>query len=157
MNAEIENLNIFDKNDAVEIAVTADVGERKEIVHFFDKSLNENTKNIFVAKIDNKIIGVIGWYQDKGSFIKKILGNIFPTGQNIYWVSFFAVDTDYRSHGVGTLLMKKLLDELKNKKAAELWTYSRRAKIFYKKMGFKFVTNKILDGDPHDFLKYIFS
>lgn len=140
--------------EADKIAMEADVGTHLSVIRFFNKSLRNKDNNLWVAKDGDKVVGVIGWYQDKGSYIKPLLGKkLFPTGDKIFWVSFFAVSEDLRGGGVGIMLMKKLIQELEYKKAKELWTYTSRARKFYEKMGFERITNKMINDEPHDFLK----
>jgi len=153
MKVEIKDLTKDNQNEAMEVALEQEVGEKKEIVKFFDESFKENKKNIFVAVVDNQVVGLIGWYQDKDGPNKKLLGEIFPQGEDIYWVSFFAVSGRLRGQGIGTILMRKLFEVVKEKRASELWTYTRRARVFYEKMGFGWITQKIIDGEMHDFLK----
>ncbi len=144
------------KIPALDIATRAKVGTRFSIIRFFNKVLRLKTKSVFVALHKINIVGVIGWYQDKGGPAKKSLGDLFPTGDDVYWVSYFAIADSVRNNGVGTRLMHKLFTKLKTQKAKELWTYTSRARVFYEKLGFKFRKRAVIEKELHDFLCYSF-
>lgn len=153
----ISPLTEDNKRAALRIIVESHVGTKYNTIRFFNTSLRQNLSNIYVASEDGIILGVIGWYQDDGKWAGKSLGNLFPYGIDTYWVSYFAVDIKLRGAGIGSILMKYLFQELKIKKAKELWTYTLRAKIFYEKIGFTFTKRAKIENKLHYFLKYSFS
>jgi GNAT superfamily N-acetyltransferase len=134
------------------------IHQSKSVILFLKsyKSLKQNLGNIFVAVKDDQVIGLIGRYQDSGRWAGKSLGDLFPKGKDIYWVSYFAVSDSLRGQGLGTRLMQHLIGEVKKKQARELWVYTRRARGFYEKMGFTFITCRVIEDEAHDFLKYSF-
>lgn len=153
---KINPLSDENKRQALAIAVAAKVGTHSKIIRFFNKSLRDKNKNIFSAEDNRKTVGVIGWYQDNGSWAGKSLGEIFPYGDDIYWVSYFAVDEKLRRRGIGTLLIEHLIEAIRQRGGRELWVYTLRARGFYEKMGFSFVVRRIIENEGHDFLKYSF-
>lgn len=149
----IQPLSNKNKLEAVEVVLESKVGPRARALRFFNKSLRNKIDNVFLAYFENKVVGLIGWYQDKGEWAGKSLGKLFPYGDKIYWVSYFGVREKFKNKGIGTQLIKKLFEEMKIKKAKELWVYTSRAKGFYEKMGFKFMTRARIESKPHDFLR----
>ena len=156
-NNKIEQLSEENKKYAIQIVLESKVGTKQMALDFFNKCLKNKTDNCFLCVSGTEYIGLIGWYQDDGSWAGESLGELFPYGKDIYWVSFFGVREKMRGKGIGTFLMRKLLSVVRKKKARELWTYSGRAKIFYEKMGLVFVTRAIIENEPHDFLKFKFN
>lgn len=156
MELVIEPLSQSNKLDALQLVLDADVGPRTRTMRFFNQSLRRNRNNIFLGVHNGKVVGIIGWYLDNGTWAGKSLGSLFPYGEKVYWVSYFAVSERLRGRGIGTKLMQRLLSEMKEKNARELWTYTRRAKLFYEKMGFTFIKRAIIEHGYHDFLKIKF-
>lgn len=154
MNVQIESLTEKTKYEARDLVVKADIGPSLRVIKFFNKSLRQQHNNIFLAMVDDHIVGIIGWYIDDGHWAGKSLGKLFPYGNDIYWVSYFAVIEEYRGKGIGKILMEKLFGEMKKKHAKVLWVYTRKARGFYEKMGFQFVTRTHIESCDHDFLKY---
>ena len=154
--ARITPLTKHNKLQALDIALQANVGSRLSIIRFLNKGLRQKQNNVFVATHTKEIVGLIGWYQDNGSWAGKSLGQIFPRGTDIYWISYFAIKEKLRGHNMGTQLMQKLIDEVEKKKARELWVYTSRARKFYEKMGFHFMIRTIIEKEMHDFLKLSF-
>lgn len=144
------------KKSALDLVVANQVWSRDQARGFFNRSLKQNRDNIFVIVDNDRVIGLIGWYQDNGRWAGKALGSLFPKGKDIYWVSLFAVDKSLQRQGIGTILMKHLIKQVKAKHARELWVYSLRARGFYEKMGFSFITRSIIEDEEHDFLKYTY-
>lgn len=156
MDIRIEPLTDANKYEARDLAVNAEVGPARRVIVFYNKSLRQHDNNVFVATQNGRVIGIIGWYKDDGSWAGKSLGTLFPYGKDIYWVSYFAVMEEFRRKGIGTVLMKKLLQEISEKHAQELWVYTGKARVFYEKMGFTMVTRAHIEHAEHDFLKYVF-
>lgn len=144
------------KKSALDLVVANQVWSRDQARGFFNRSLKQNRGNIFVISQNNKVVGLIGWYQDNGRWAGKSLGDLFPKGKDIYWVSLFAVDKSLQRQGIGTALMDHLIKVVSAKRAQELWTYSLRARGFYEKIGFRFVARRIIENEECDFLKYTF-
>lgn len=156
INFKILPLTGENKEQALQIVLESKVGTKRDALKFFNKCLRNETDNCFLCVADSEYVGLIGWYQDDGSWAGKSLGKLFPYGKDVYWVSFFGVTEKTRGKGVGTFLMDKLLSVVREKNARELWTYSGRARVFYEKMGFTFITRTIIENEPHDFLKFKF-
>lgn len=138
---------------AIDIAVEATVGERVDIERDMQKNLNEKTNRYFAAYYGNKMVGEIGWYQDKEGFAKKALGDIFPEGEDIFWVAYFSVKPELRGKGVGKILMAKIETEVKNKGCHKRYVYTSRARKFYEKCGFKFLKKGYIEDCWQDFLR----
>ena len=116
-------LNIVKTNDEKNLALNI----RREV---FIKGLNipehleidsnkESSKYI-LAKVDGKSVGTARWRKtDEGMKLER-----------------FAVLNDYRSIGIGTMMTKFILNQLKNSKLIYL-NAQESAISFYEKMGFK--------------------
>lgn len=147
MNSDIKitplTSQLFD--EAVTLVFNADLDTREEIEHHL-QHLDAN----YVALSDNKIIGVIGWYQDNVHYADKAMGDKFP-GEEAYWVGFFAIEKKHQGKGIGSLLLQKLEEEVKKKEADTLWVSSvPETKSYYESKGFKL----IIEGEIGDNHKY---
>ena len=86
--------------------------------------IKNNDNLFFIAEEENKIIGTIisGFDGHRG------------------WLYSLAVNPDYRRKGIGTLLVKRALYELKNlgclKVNLQIYEKNKTVKDFYKKIGF---------------------
>lgn len=152
----VRDLSMQDISSVIDIAVAQDVGGSERVNKYFSESILSERRDTFVAEVDSQVVGMIGWYIDDGSWAGESLGKVFPYGENVYWVNYFAVSNDFQRKGIGSILVEGLLKNLNEIGATELWTYTTRAKGFYQKMGFEYVTNTIIEEEPHDFLKYTF-
>jgi predicted N-acetyltransferase YhbS len=131
--------------EAVDLVVAADLDTREEIEHHL-----EDINAHFVAlNANDKIIGVIGWYQDTVNYANEAMGDAFP-GEDAYWVGFFAVDIEQRGEGIGFALINKLQETLNSKGVSELWVSSvPESADYYARQGFE----KITEGKISDSLK----
>ena len=116
-------LNIVKTNDEKNLALNI----RREV---FIKGLyipehleidsNEESSKYILAKVDGKSVGTARWRKtDEGMKLER-----------------FAVLNDYRSIGIGTMMTKFILNQLKNSKLIYL-NAQESAISFYEKMGFK--------------------
>ena len=116
-------LNIVKTNDEKNLALNI----RREV---FIKGLNipehleihsnEESSKYILAKVDVKSVGTARWRKtDEGMKLER-----------------FAVLNDYRSIGIGTMMTKFILNQLKNSKLIYL-NAQESAISFYEKMGFK--------------------
>ena len=116
-------LNIVKTNDEKNLALNI----RREV---FIKGLNipehleidsnEESSKYILAKVDGKSVGTARWRKtDEGMKLER-----------------FAVLNDYRSIGIGTMMTKFILNQLKNSKLIYL-NAQESAIFFYEKMGFK--------------------
>ena len=116
-------LNIVKTNDEKNLALNI----RREV---FIKGLNipehleidsnEESSKYILAKVDGKSVGTARWRKtDEGMKLER-----------------FAVLYDYRSIGIGTMMTKFILNQLKNSKLLYL-NAQESAISFYEKMGFK--------------------
>lgn len=116
-------LNIVKTNDEKNLALNI----RREV---FIKGLNipehleidsnEESSKYILAKVDGKSVGTARWRKtDEGMKLER-----------------FAVLYDYRSIGIGTMMTKFILNQLKNSKLIYL-NAQESAISFYEKMGFK--------------------
>tara|TARA_B100001540_G_C15403879_1_gene460108 strand:+ start:143 stop:571 length:429 start_codon:yes stop_codon:yes gene_type:complete len=81
---------------------------------------NEESSKYILAKVDGKSVGTARWRKtDEGMKLER-----------------FAVLNDYRSIGIGTMMTKFILNQLKNSKLIYL-NAQESAISFYEKMGFK--------------------
>jgi ribosomal protein S18 acetylase RimI-like enzyme len=99
---------------------------------YFQKDKITEKDEVFVAKIDEKTIGVIGFCRD-----------YFSTDYS-YWLGWFVIDEEYRGKkefGVAEKLFKKVEAELRRRKIKKLFVSTEdtngRAKSFYAKNQFR--------------------
>lgn len=125
--------------EAVNVVFDAKLDTRDEIEHHL-KELHAH----YIALDQDRVIGVIGWYQDNVNYATEAMGDKFP-GDKAYWVGFFAVDEKYRGQGIGFSLIQKLEQVLLEKGANEVWVSSvPETTAYYKRQGFKtFIEGKI--------------
>jgi len=92
-------------------------------------------ENILIQK-DGETIGITGFYR---------LG-IHPKNPNEYWLGWFGILPEYRGSGVSKDSIDKLIDIImgENPKFEKLMVYleedNHRAKRFYEKIGFKYLS-----------------
>ena len=116
-------LNIVKTNDEKNLALNI----RREV---FIKGLNipehleidsnEESSKYILAKVDGKSVGTARWRKT----------------DEVMKLERFAVLYDYRSIGIGTMMTKFILNQLKNSKLLYL-NAQESAISFYEKMGFK--------------------
>lgn len=110
--------------------------------HFFCEKHNKNDgRSYYVAKKDNKIIGVCGLH-------RYIWGS-----EDIVWLGWFAVDPKSQRKGIGCMMMENLC-ELASKRGYRkmfIETYSNddflKGRNFYEKVGFT------KDGEIKSYIK----
>lgn len=144
---QIIPLNEAQFTDAVSVVMTAGLNTKEEIEHHL-----QHLEAHYVAVVDNKVIGVIGWYQDNVHYADKAMGNKFP-GEQAYWVGFFAVDKNFQNKGIGASLLQKLEEVIANKQEVKLWVSSvPETKSYYESRGFVLVLDGYIDGKQKFFL-----
>ena len=133
--------------EAVSLVLKAELDTKEEIEHHL-----EHFDAHYMALVKNKIVGVIGWYQDNVNYATKAMGKRFP-GIKAYWVGFFAVDGKYQGQGIGYTLISKLEQVIKEKGDDEIWVSSvPETKEYYKKQGFETVMQGEINGNPKFFM-----
>ena len=131
---KIQSLTKDKFKEAVDLVLKAELDTREEIEHHL-----EHLDAHYIALDKNRIVGVIGWYQDTMNYATEAMGNNFP-GPEAYWVGFFVVDKEYRAQGVGSILLQKIEAVLKKKNVNKLWVSSvPETRTYYEKQGFKLV------------------
>lgn len=106
----------------------------------------------YLALDKDKVVGVIGWYQDNVNYAHEAMGDKFP-GKKAYWVGFYAVEKKYRGKGIGYELMKKLVNVLKKMKVKKLWVASvPETRRYYERQGFKLFMEGKIRGKQRYFL-----
>ena len=81
-----------------------------------------NSLNIYVAYVDDKLIGVI-----------RVVGD----GYSVIFIQDLLVHPDFQRNGIGTLLLKRMLKEYENVYQMHLITEDSEKTIsFYKSLGF---------------------
>ena len=106
----------------------------KEIKEMFSRSLH---KPAYLVIEDNREIVAFG------GFIRSWIDDMVF---NIFWVN---TNPQHKNKGFGTKLIEGLIDEIRNikeKPRAKMIVMSTKIPSFYKKFGFKALTNKY-DGD----------
>lgn len=146
-NISILPLNQDKFHEAVEVVLRAQLDSREEIEHHL-----QHIDAHYVAVNRDKIVGVIGWYQDNVNWANEAMGDKFP-GVEAYWVGFFAVEKEYRGKGIGFALLQRLERVLKEKKQDKLWVSSvPETKSYYEKQGFKPVCEGKISGNQKFFM-----
>lgn len=129
-------------DETVEVVLRAQLDSREEIEHHL-----QHIDAHYAAMDGEKIVGVIGWYQDNVHWADTAMGDKFP-GEEAYWVGFFAVEKKYRGKGIGFALLKKLEEVIKEKKQDKLWVSSvPETRSYYERQGFKLVCEGKVAGD----------
>lgn len=132
---------------AVDLVLAAELDTREEIEHHL-----EHIDAHYLAMDGDKIVGVIGWYQDNVHYATEAMGDKFP-GEEAYWVGFFAVDKKYRGKGTGYSLLKKLEEAVKEKGVDQLWVSSvPETHFYYQRQGFKPVMTGKISGNRKYFM-----
>ena len=132
---------------AVDVVMRAELDSREEVEHHL---LHLEAHSI--AIYNDKVIGVIGWYQDNVHYADKAMGDKFP-GVDAYWVGFFAVEKEHQGKGVGTALLNKLEGVVKERNANSLWVSSvPESKSYYESRGFRLILEGQIEGSTKYFL-----
>jgi GNAT superfamily N-acetyltransferase len=132
---------------AVDLVIQANLDTKGEIEHHL-KHFDAH----WVAKDNDKIIGVIGWYQDNVNYANAAMGDKFP-GTDTYWVGFFVVDPNYQHQGIGKKLIQRLEKYLQDNKINELWVSSvPETKTYYEQSGFNEIMTGTISGNQKYFL-----
>ena len=126
LNKLFQNLLIyertyFDKNIKIDLNINS----------YFEKRINDNNFVIFVASIDNDIIGYINGYIDDDNKIKI---EIEATIQSIY------IEDNYRNKGIGAKLINEFVKCVKEKGVKYIlidnFIQNESARYLYNKLGF---------------------
>ncbi|MCJ7740215.1 GNAT family N-acetyltransferase [Candidatus Microgenomates bacterium] len=132
--------------EAVNLVLKAKLDTKEEIEHHLI-----HIDAHYVALDKGRVIGLIGWYQDKVNYANEVMGKKFP-GEKAYWVGFFVVDEKYRGQGIGYALLKKLEKIIKEKRVNELWVSSvPETKDYYIRQGFKVIMSGKISGNTKFF------
>ena len=126
LNKLFQNLLIyertyFDKNIKNDLNINS----------FFEKRVNDNNCVIFVATIDNSVIGYISGYIDHDNKIKV---EIETTIESIY------IEDNYRNKGIGTKLINEFIKCIKEMGVKYIlidnFILNESARYLYNKLGF---------------------
>lgn len=89
------------------------------------------TECMLVGLVENRILGIIGYLQDRRGI------------EDIYWLGWFYVHRDAKGNNYGTQLLNRVISEVKKRGARKLYTdtssdyFYDRAHHRYKQYGFK--------------------
>lgn len=134
-------------NEAVSLVLKAGLDTKEEIEHHI-----QHIDAHYVAVYGDKTIGVIGWYQDNVHYADEAMGTNFP-GDEAFWVGFFVVEKEYQGEGIGSALLHKLEEAIKDKKSSSLWVSSvPEARSYYEDKGFKLVCEGQIGGNHKYFM-----
>lgn len=134
--------------EAVELVLVANLDTREEIEHH----LQAIDAHYVALDANNKVIGVIGWYQDTMNYATEAMGEKFP-GKDAYWVGFFTVSENRRGEGIGFGLINKLQEVLSSKGISELWVSSVPETVgYYSRQGFKKITEGKINNSQKIFM-----
>jgi len=111
----------FDKNISQDLNINS----------FFENRVNDNNCVIFVAEIDNRVIGYISGYIDHDNKIKVEIETII---ESIY------IEDNYKNKGIGTKLINEFIKCVKEKGVKYIlidnFILNESARYLYKKLGF---------------------
>lgn len=128
-------------------------------------------KNCWVAEIEGKIVGAACIYDGAkleilrapvAKEIHKMFGVIFnpedETQDGEYYIDTIAVSEYFHGQGIGTVILKSLIEEYCNNRGQTLGLLvdkeNTQAKRLYLKLGFQIKSEKILTGKLMDHLQY---
>jgi len=128
----IEKLHAFEMPMEELYASRPDTAERN--MRFFKRMIKNDNGTIFVAEVDNQIVGyAVCWIAKRPPYLYKV--------DRIGYISDVFVEEQYRRRGIGSALLGKILEWFKNKniKYVELSVLVKNEKAikFYEKHGFK--------------------
>lgn len=147
VNIIVTKLDRKQLSEAVDVVMRAELDTREEVEHHL-----EHLSAHFVAMDGDKVVGVIGWYQDNVNYANEAMGDKFP-GEEAYWVGFFAVEKEYRGRGIGAKLMERLEEEVSELGASEMWVSSvPETASYYVKHGFEYVMEGEIGGNKKIFM-----
>ncbi len=98
--------------------------DEKEQAIFADRDFDERNPHIII--FDKQYSGVVGW-QDKSEYI---------------WFGPIFILPQYQNKGIGSLLVKQFMDKADSQNLPlrlQTLRKNERAKVFYKKLGFKVI------------------
>lgn len=145
---QIQPLTSDRLEESINLVLKADLDTPEQVRHHL-----EETEKYYIAIKDNKVVGVIGWYQDTMDYATEAMGATFP-GKNAYWIGFFAVDKEFQGKGIGAELLKAIEKIVQQKKQKELWVASVvPTKSYYGKHGFAEIHQGTIDGNVMVFMK----
>ncbi len=147
MNPTFSPLTQERLQDAIDLVFETKLDTKEEIAHHL-----KHVDAHYIAINGDKIIGVIGWYQDNVNYATEVMGEKFP-GTDAYWVGFFAVQENYRGKGVGYGLLQKLESILKQKGINKLWVSSvPETRKYYERQNFQRIMDGKISGNQKYFL-----
>lgn len=141
------------------------------LLHFVSKKNNQYSYlNCIVAEIDNKVAGVVNYYDGEKlielrepilDYVRAYFNKGFDpeneTQAGEYYIDTLAVDPNMQGKGIGTKLLQYLIDEytVKQQKIVGLLVDKENpeARKLYLRMGFKSVGKKILVGHEMEHLQ----
>jgi ribosomal protein S18 acetylase RimI-like enzyme len=133
-DANIRKARGEDKEAVIELIKSGfDKDDHQFAERYYDKFFGEDElllkDKVFVAELDNRIVGVIGYCSD-----------YFSTDTS-YWLGWFIVAKKCRGQEIGHKLLDKVENELRKYKIKKLFVSAenenQKAKKFYKKHGFR--------------------
>ena len=142
MHAQISNMTISDL-DSISNILYSDFDDFWKTSNLKSELENINSKYI-VARLDNKIVGFAGiWFSVDDVHITNIV-----------------VHKNYRHHGIGSLLLEKLIElaKVKDSITLEVNTKNIYAQKLYSKYGFKTlgIRKKYYDGVEDAFIMTLY-
>jgi predicted N-acetyltransferase YhbS len=147
MKVTIKPLTKEQFEEAVGLVLRAELDTREEIEHHL-----EEIHAHYVAMDGEKIVGVVGWYQDNVNYANEAMGDKFP-GEEAFWVGFFAVEKEYRGQHIGRMLIQQLEKVVREKGANELWVSSVPESVtYYEKHGFVEACQGKISGQNKHFM-----
>ncbi|KGK88103.1 sortase [Desulfosporosinus sp. HMP52] len=99
------------------------------------ESINDSNKGLFVAEADSKVVGFAECYLQKSSN--------FPIIKKREWIQLdgIAVREGYQKHGIGRLLLRRVIEWAKNKDVdrieLKVYSFNSNAEQFYARNGFR--------------------
>lgn len=128
-----EELDELHRINHPELFIKADNQVRAK--EYISEIINDESKALFVAEVDSKVIGFAECFTMKSSS--------FPVIKKREWIQLdnIAVKREYQNHNIGTLLLNKVIDWTKgkgiNRIELKVYYFNTSAINFYSNKGFK--------------------
>lgn len=126
-DGEREYQEVLDFYKKIEKDFYPPLSQRPSVKGYLDNTLRNNGTIIYLKK-NNKIVSLVSYYYHSEKY-------------NSPYIVTVATLKSYRRKGFATILLKKCLSDLKNKKLKKVkvrtWSKNKASLHFYKKLGFK--------------------
>jgi ribosomal protein S18 acetylase RimI-like enzyme len=126
---DIEPLSLLFKEVVAALPYYNEIAKKSEMAKYSPEllleSITDDPDSVLVAKIEGKLAGFCLSRDDDG----------------LIWLSWFGVHDSYRRRGIGSALLQKLEDTVRNRKSHKIWcdcrTENSASKVVLKNCGYR--------------------